>query len=88
MLSEVELIELRSNFDDSKIAEVKSKLDLIYGEEPPPMRALDAIAYNAACDTLGKSNSRVKISWLQSLLRHLYPFNGTEFVPRAAESAR
>ena len=88
LLSEVELIELRSNFDDSKIAEVKSKLDLIYGEEPPPMRALDAIAYNAACDTLGKSNSRVKISWLQSLLRHLYPFNGTEFVPRAAESAR
>jgi hypothetical protein len=64
--------------DESKIADIRAKLIILYGEEPPPMRALDAIAYNAACDSVGKSGERVKVT-LQSLLRHIYPFNGTEF---------
>jgi hypothetical protein len=73
--------------DEAKIAALRAKLTILYGEEPPQMRALDAIAYNAACDSVGKSNARVKISFLQSLLRHFYPFNGTEFVPSKPTTA-
>jgi len=51
------------------------------------MRALDAVAYNAACDSIGKGSERVKISFWQSLLRHIYPFNGTEFIPKATAAA-
>jgi hypothetical protein len=73
--------------DESSIAAIRAKLTILYGEEPPPMRALDAVAYNAACDSIGKSSERVKISFWQSLLRHIYPFNGTEFVPKATAAA-
>ena len=52
--------------------------------EPPPLRALDAIAYNAALDGLGRDPAhRIPIRWWESALRHLYPFNGTNFVARA-----
>jgi hypothetical protein len=73
--------------DESKIAAIRAKLTTLYGEEPPPMRALDAVAYNAACDSIGKSGQRVKISFWQSLLRQIYPFNGTEFVPAKVNAA-
>ena len=69
------------SLDESKIAALRAKLIILYGEEPPPMRALDAVAYNAACDSIGKSTERVKINGWQSLWRHIYPFNGTEFAP-------
>lgn len=62
-----------------EIAAIKSKLTILYGEEPPPMKALNAIAYNAACDFVGKRSGSLKIEWYQSLLRHFIPFTGTEF---------
>ena len=53
--------------------------------EAPPLRALDAIAYNAALDGLGRDKTdRIPIRWYESLLRHLYPFNGTDFAGRTA----
>lgn len=67
--------------DEAAIANLRAKLTILYGEEPPPMRALDAVAYNAACDSLGKEKSRVRIGILQSIFRQVFPFNGTEFVP-------
>ncbi|MBO0734685.1 MAG: hypothetical protein J2P49_10310 [Methylocapsa sp.] len=76
LLSELESLEPN---EEQKIASIRAKLTILYGEEPPQMRALDAIAYNAACDSIGKSNARVKIDFLHSLLRHICPFNGTEF---------
>jgi hypothetical protein len=62
------------------IATWDAKLHGLYAEEPPPMRAMDAIAYNAALESLGKDPSkRIKISWVQSWLRHVFSFNGSAF---------
>jgi hypothetical protein len=72
--------------DESKVASVRSKLTALYGEEPPPMRALDAIAYNAACDSVGKSRARVEIGVLETLLSNIWPYNGTEFVPKSRDA--
>lgn len=60
-------------------AEWEARLNRIYAEEPPPMRALDAIAFNAACESLGLSDYRLKVTWWQSLLRHVWMFNSSEF---------
>ena len=73
--------------EELKIVALRAKLTTLYGEEPPPLRALDAIAYNAACDSIGKGAERVKIKWWQSLLRQIYPFNGTEFLPTKASAS-
>jgi hypothetical protein len=62
----------------SKIAEWSAELFLLYAEEPPPLRALDAVAYNAACDSVN-SDKRVHITFWQNLWRQFYPFNGTSF---------
>ena len=57
----------------------------VTASEPPPLRALDAIAYNAALDGLGRDTAhRIPIRWYESLFRHIYPFNGTNFASRAA----
>ena len=67
------------NPTELQIASWEAKLNRIYGEEPPPMRALDAIAYNAACELFGKQADRVKVNWWQSVLRHLFMFSSAEF---------
>jgi hypothetical protein len=62
------------------IAHWDSELQRLYSEEPTPMRALDAIAYNVACESLGYSHDkRVEVRWYHSLLRQLYPFHQSEF---------
>jgi hypothetical protein len=48
-------------------------------KSPKSLRALDAIAYNAACDSLLDGKGRLLVNWRQSLFRHFYPFNGTDF---------
>jgi hypothetical protein len=79
MLSEVERIGDVSDTLPPKINDIRGQLTTLYGEEPPPMRALDAIAYNAACDSLLDGKGRLLVNWRQSMFRHLYPFNGTDF---------
>jgi len=64
---------------DNDVAQWDAELQRLYGEEPPPLRALDAIAYNAACDSLGKHHARIRIEWWQSLFRHIHPFHQTSF---------
>jgi hypothetical protein len=65
---------------DADCARWDAMLNRLYAEEKPPMRALDAVAYNAAVDALGRgAAARIPVSWWQSLLRQLWPFNGTAF---------
>src|SRR5215203_3370112 len=48
---------------EEQIPRWEAELNRLYSEEPPPMRALDAIAYNAACDSLGFGHGkRVKVT--------------------------
>jgi hypothetical protein len=64
----------------SKVGEWEATLNRLYAEEPPPMRAMDAIAYNAAIESLGSDKSkRIDVNWWQSLNRHWFPFNGAPF---------
>jgi hypothetical protein len=79
MLSEVERLGEISESSLPKLSDIRGQLTTIYGEEPPPMRALDAIAYNAACDSLFDGKGRLLVSGWQSVFRHFYPYNGTDF---------
>ena len=68
------------NPTDADRAKWEAQLSLIYADEPPPMRALDALAYNKACDSLGYSGSvRIPVKWWQALFRHIYSFPDTQF---------
>jgi hypothetical protein len=70
------------NPTDTDRAKWEAQLSLIYADEPPPMRALDAVAYNKACDSLGYTGSaRLKVNWWQALFRHLWSFPNTRFSP-------
>ena len=64
-------------------AEIKrwdATLKRLYAEEPPPMRALDAISYNAAVESLGWAKERrLRVSWWQSLFRQVWAFNQAAF---------
>jgi hypothetical protein len=66
--------------DPERVAQWDATLNRLYAEEPPPMRALDATAYNAAAESMGSDPSkRIEVKWWQSLLRHFYPFNNSPF---------
>lgn len=69
---------------DEQICKWQADLVRIYADEPPTMRALDAIAYNEAADALD-TDWRVKVTWWQSFCRHVYPFNGTPFAWRKTD---
>lgn len=74
-----ELVE-RPAPDEEFCNRIEGRLNRLYAEEPPPMRALDAISYNAACDSLGYGHGdRITVGFFQSLLRQWWPFEGTEF---------
>jgi hypothetical protein len=65
---------------EQEVADLKSEMNLLYADEPPPMRALDAIAYNKACDSLGCPEGRRAINPWQWALQHFYSFPDTEFL--------
>ncbi len=44
-----DLAEITS-VEDTQLVGREAALNRLYAEEPPPMRALDAVAYNAASD--------------------------------------
>ena len=74
------------NPNENEVAKWEADLQRLYSEEPPPMRALDAIAYNAARESLDPSKGkRIQVKWYHSLLSQFYPFNQSEF-PWAADS--
>jgi len=72
-------IEGNINPTEATIAKWKADLVAIYGTEPPTFRALDAIAYNAAADALGTGYGIDISKFRYTLLKQLYPFNGTSF---------
>lgn len=64
---------------------IMSEIVRISGEEPPTLRALDAVAYNEATDALygeDRAHEKLHITGWQSATRHLQPHNGASF-PRA-----
>lgn len=57
-----------------------AELIRIYADEPPTLRALDAVAYNEALDSLGGAKGdRLVLSAWQSLWKHCYAFAETHF---------
>jgi hypothetical protein len=80
------LAKLMEGHAEEDIAErVHCDMLRLSATEPPPLRALDAIAYNAALEGMGRDQSkRIPVSWWESLMRHVYPFNSTDFASRAA----
>jgi hypothetical protein len=63
-----------------------AKLCLISADEPLPMRALDALAYNKATDaTTGDLKkamaARLYVPWHHRRLRHFFAFQAAEYLP-------
>jgi hypothetical protein len=82
MLAEMEL-EAEPN-----PAKWNSKLYAIAGEEPMPMRALDALAYNAALDATTsdpavKRENRLRVPFCHRLLRQFVARDGYEYRPES-----
>lgn len=58
----------------------EAALRRLYAEEPPPMRALNEVAYNAAMISFGRSSKDlVVIPWWVNLFKQFWAFNGTTF---------
>ncbi|MBB4577278.1 MULTISPECIES: hypothetical protein [Rhizobium] len=61
----------------------RAELTRIYADEPPTLRALDAIADNqATAATYGSSNPRLNVSFWQSWTRNLFLHNAGRFPER------
>jgi hypothetical protein len=65
-----------------------AKLFVIAADEPMPMRALDALAYNAALDATTsdvdiKRANRLHVPLVHRLLRHFIAFHAYEYRPQA-----
>jgi hypothetical protein len=66
----------------------RAKLFAIAADEPMPMRALDALAYNAALDATTsdvnmKRANRLHVPLIHRLLRHVIAFHAYEYRPQA-----
>jgi hypothetical protein len=64
---------------DEQIVKWQAALNRIYADEPPPMRALDAIAYNAACRNMGYDSNPKHVNLWQVALSQVYSFPNTNF---------
>jgi hypothetical protein len=78
-------IELDPNPDQRRW---DAMLFTIASDEPMPMRALDALAYNAALDAITsdpeiKRLNRLRIPFVQRLLRHFIAFHAHEYRPQS-----
>ena len=82
LLSETETIK----GSPKELASIKSRMTLIYGDEPPTMRALDAICWNEAYQSTNPEAELKKMSRVtapQHMLRHIWAFPGVSFAPEA-----
>ena len=81
--------EVLSDIEKKGAAALPADFDAVllslYGEEGPQMRALDAIAFNAASDSLGRSET-LEVTWFQSVTRHLIAHYGASFAPKIKAS--
>ena len=81
-------MELNPSDDENDRRKWSNKLLTLAGDEPLPLRALDAIAYNTALDALINEAEqlkqyRLRVPWLYRRLRHLIAFPGTQFMPES-----
>lgn len=65
-----------------------AKLFTIASDEPMPMRALDALAYNAALDAITSDPTmrlrhRLRVPWMHRVLRHVIAFHAHEHLPKS-----
>ncbi|QDL97540.1 hypothetical protein FLL57_09570 [Rhodopseudomonas palustris] len=78
--------------DASDLKKWNAKLYTIASDEPMPMRALDALAYNAALDAtmsdpVLKAEHRIYVPFIHRLFKHLIAFNGHEYVLESERSS-
>lgn len=84
LLAEMETADISNEEEENR--GWSAKLLTIAADEPMPMRALDAIAYNTALDSLIEDPEqlaahRLHVSWWQRRLRHIWAFSGHQFGP-------
>ena len=72
-------VEENTSPEDCDVAHWNGILAKICADEPPQLRALDAICYNRACDALGLGHHIGNLKPWHSLLRHILPFSATHF---------
>jgi hypothetical protein len=56
------------------LAALTADLHAIYADEPPPHRALQALAFNQAMEQLGDDSERIVVPSLHRWLAALWPF--------------
>lgn len=78
------LAKLVERQNDENIASiVHCDMLRLSAQEPPPLRALDAIAYNSALESLGRNpDERIPIKWRETLLKNILPYNTVDFAAR------
>ena len=65
---------------DENLAEWEKSIHALYAKEPPVYRALHAHCGNQIVIALGAEKKyRSRLRWYHILLRHLIPFQGTDF---------
>lgn len=69
---------------ESEVSHLRAEMTKIFADEPPLMRAADAVAYNDAVDALGFGR-RLEISSLQAALKHVCAFERASFPYAPAE---
>jgi hypothetical protein len=93
----IAVVDSVANPSEAEIFKWRASLWQTYADEPPPMRALDAIAYNAACDDLGfPSEAHLKVQPWHWAFCQIYSFPNAKFqknavkdesVPRSADAS-
>jgi hypothetical protein len=82
------LADLEETDDPAAVRRARAAMTRLYGEERPVMRAVDAIAYNAAqTSRYGDRGKRLKVAWHHGLLRHVWPYSGSSFDETGARAA-
>ena len=70
----------QTNADEERCAKWWADMVRITAQEPPVLKALDALAYNDAADALElPEEERLHVPWYAKLLAHVWRFNGMRF---------
>jgi hypothetical protein len=81
------LAEIELDTAGEDVAKWNAKLQTIASDEPMPMRALDALAYNAAIDSIisdeaKRNDSRLRVPILHRLLKNVVSRSGYAYQPQ------
>jgi hypothetical protein len=65
---------------DEELKSIKAEYIRIIADEPPAFGAVNALAFNAAVDALGRPpDQKYKVTWWESLWRHWFRYQANEF---------